>query len=47
MKQVEIKFKIRNRDYDQYEGILQEFLNYMNDLGYSNIEVYENEEQDG
>lgn len=38
---VNINFKIKKRDYDQYEGILQEFLNYMADLGYPKIEVTE------
>lgn len=41
---ITIDFEINKRDYDQYEGILQEFLNYMSDLGYTDIEVIESEE---
>ena len=38
---VTINFEIQKRDYDQYEGILQEFLNYMAQLGYDDVEVIE------
>lgn len=38
---VTINFEINDNDYDQYEGILQEFLCYMDDLGYSDIIVRE------
>ena len=38
---VKIEFNINERDYDQYEGILQEFLHYMSQLGYDKIDVTE------
>ena len=41
--QVTIKFKINKNVYNQYEGILQEFLNYINDIRAEDIEVKEDE----
>ena len=40
---IQINFKIKKRDYDEYESILQEFLNYMAQLGYDEIEIIESE----
>ena len=42
MIDVNINFTIQNEVYKQYESILQEFLNYLNDLNITNIEVTEN-----
>ena len=42
MIDVNINFTIRDEVYKQYESILQEFLNYLNDLNITNIEVTEN-----
>ena len=42
MIDVNINFTIQNEVYKQYESILQEFLNYLNDLNVTNIEVTEN-----
>ena len=39
--EVTINFTIKLRDYDQYEGILQEFLNNLSELGYDEINVME------
>lgn len=41
MTDVTIKFKVQNEIYDQYEGILQEFLNYLSDLRINDVEVME------
>ena len=41
MTQVTIKFEVPERIYDQYEGTLQEFLNYLGDLNINNVEVTE------
>lgn len=41
MTQVTIKFEVPSEIYDQYEGTLQEFLNYLSDLNINNIEVME------
>ena len=42
MIDVNINFKVQDEIYKQYESILQEFLNYLNDLNITNIEVTEN-----
>ena len=42
MINVNINFTIQDEVYKQYESILQEFLNYLNDLNITNIEVTEN-----
>ena len=42
MTDVNINFMVQDEIYDQYEGILQEFLNYLSDLNITNIEVTEN-----
>ena len=42
MIDVNINFTIQDEVYKQYENILQEFLNYLNDLNITNIEVTEN-----
>ena len=42
MIDVNINFTIQDDVYKQYESILQEFLNYLNDLNITNIEVTEN-----
>ena len=42
MINVQINFTIQDEIYKQYESILQEFLNYLNDLNITNIEVTEN-----
>lgn len=42
MTDVNINFMVQDEIYDQYEIILQEFLNYLNDLNITNIEVTEN-----
>lgn len=42
MIDVNINFTIQDEVYKQYESILQEFLNYLNDLNITNIEVTEN-----
>ena len=42
MIDVNINFTIQDEIYKQYESILQEFLNYLNDLNITNIEVTEN-----
>lgn len=39
---VNINFTIQDEVYKQYESILQEFLDYLNDLNITNIEVTEN-----
>ena len=41
MIDVNINFTVQNEVYKQYESILQEFLNYLNDLNITNIEVTE------
>lgn len=41
MLNININFAISEEIYDQYEGILQEFINYLNDLNINNIEVTE------
>lgn len=40
MREVAIKFKVREEVYDQYEGILQEFLNYLADLRTEDVDVW-------
>lgn len=42
MIDVNINFTVQDEVYKQYESILQEFLNYLNDLNITNIEVTEN-----
>ena len=42
MVDVNINFTVQDETYKQYESILQEFLNYLNDLNINNIEVTEN-----
>ena len=42
MINVNINFTVQDDTYKQYESILQEFLNYLNDLNITNIEVTEN-----
>ena len=42
MIDVNINFTIQDEVYKKYESILQEFLNYLNDLNITNIEVTEN-----
>ena len=42
MIDVNINFTVQDEIYKQYESILQEFLNYLNDLNITNIEVKEN-----
>lgn len=42
MIDVNINFTVQDKNYKQYESILQEFLNYLNDLNITNIEVTEN-----
>lgn len=42
MTDVNINFTVQDEAYKQYESILQEFLNYLNDLNIANIEVTEN-----
>ena len=42
MINVNINFTVQDEIYKQYESILQEFLNYLNDLNITNIEVTEN-----
>lgn len=41
MKQVSINFKVREEVYDEYEDILQEFLNYLADLRAEDVDVLE------
>lgn len=41
MKEVVIKFKVREEVYDQYEGVLQEFLNYLADLRTEDVNIWE------
>lgn len=41
MINVNINFTVQDEIYKQYESILQEFLNYLNDLNITNIEVTE------
>ena len=47
MINVQINFTIQDKVYKQYESILQEFLNYLNDLNITNIEVTENQNKKG
>ena len=42
MIDVNINFTVQDEIYKQYESILQEFLDYLNDLSVTNIEVTEN-----
>ena len=42
MIDVNINFTVQDEVYKQYESILQEFLNYLNDLNITNIEITEN-----
>ena len=42
MINVQINFMVQDEIYKRYESILQEFLNYLNDLNITNIEVTEN-----
>lgn len=41
MTNVIIRFKVQDEIYDQYEGISQEFINYLSDLRIEDIEVEE------
>lgn len=41
MRKVSINFKVREEVYDEYEGILQEFLNYLADLRAEDVDVLE------
>lgn len=41
MTQVTINFTINDEIYDQYEGILQEFINYLSDLRIDDVEIEE------
>ena len=38
---IEINFELKDKDYSQYERILQDFLNNMNNIGYPNIDIME------
>lgn len=42
MTEVTINFTVNDEIYDQYEGILQEFINYLSDLRIDDIEIKEN-----
>ena len=42
MINVQINFTVQDETYKQYESILQEFLNYLNDLNITNVEITEN-----
>ena len=42
MIDVNINFTVQDEIYKQYESILQDFLDYLNDLNVTNIEVTEN-----
>ena len=46
MIDVNINFTVQDENYKQYESILQEFLNYLNDLNITNIEVTENKNKE-
>lgn len=41
MIDVNINFMVQDEIYKQYESILQEFFNYLNELNITNIEVTE------
>ena len=41
MTKVKILFTVPDEVYDQYEGTLQEFLNYLYDLRIEDVEVFE------
>lgn len=41
MTNVIIRFTVQDEIYDQYEGTLQEFINYLSDLRIEDIEVEE------
>ena len=41
MTDVNINFTVQDEIYKQYESILQEFLNYLNDLNITDITVTE------
>lgn len=41
MTNVTINFSVPSEFYGQYEGILQEFLNYLDDIRIKDIEVTE------
>ena len=41
MTNVIIRFTVQDEIYDQYEGILQEFINYLSDLRIEDVEVEE------
>lgn len=41
MTNVTIKFKVPECTYNQYEDIIQDFLNYLNDICINDIEVIE------
>ena len=47
MIDVNINFTVQVEVYKQYESILQEFLNYLNDLNITNIEITENQNKKG
>ena len=42
MTNVTIRFTVQDEIYDQYEGTLQEFINYLSDLHIEDLEVEEN-----
>lgn len=41
MTNVIIRFTVQDEIYDQYEGTLQEFINYLSDLRIEDVEVEE------
>ena len=41
MTNVIIRFTVQEEIYDQYEGILQEFINYLSALRIEDVEVEE------
>lgn len=41
MTEVTINFTVNDEIYDQYEGILQEFINYLSDLRIDDVEIKE------
>jgi hypothetical protein len=43
MTNVIIRFTVQDEIYDQYEGILQEFINYLSELRVNDIDITEKE----
>lgn len=41
MTNVTINFTVNDEIYDQYEGILQEFINYLSDIRIDDVEIKE------